>query len=114
MLWFMRTRFCCLTVRVLRYLLLPCQFPAETLQVVAELLGTAEGCELYLLPPQACGCRTGEVLCFGELQAVGRLLGKTVIGVVAGGRVLLAPGRGWQWCVGEGDRVAVLALSWEC
>jgi hypothetical protein len=84
------------------------------MQVVHELIGTAEGCELYLLPPLSCGCRAGDVLCFGELQAAGRLLGKTVIGLVAGGRVVLAPARDWQWCVGEGDRVAVIALSWEC
>lgn len=51
---------------------------------------------------------------FAELQAVGRLVNKTVIGVVAAGRVVLAPGREWRWCVQDGDRVAVLALSWEC
>jgi hypothetical protein len=82
--------------------------------VVHELLGTPEGCELYLLSPSIFGCSSGEVVRFAELQAVGRLVNKTVIGVVAAGRVVLAPGREWRWGVQEGDRVAVLALSWEC
>jgi hypothetical protein len=81
---------------------------------VYELLGTPEGCELYLLPPSLFGCSSGEVLRFAELQAVGRLVNKSVIGVVARGRVVLAPGREWRWHVGPGDRVAALALSWEC
>jgi hypothetical protein len=84
------------------------------LQIVHELLGTPEGCELYLLPPVALGCSEGETLRFAELQAVGRLIDKTVIGVVSGGRVVLAPGREWRWSVQEADKVAVLAVSWEC
>lgn len=84
------------------------------MQVIHELLGTSEGCELYLLPPGAFGCSGGEVLRFAELQAVGHLVNKTVIGVVAGGRVILAPGREWRWQVQDSDKVAVLALSWEC
>jgi hypothetical protein len=81
---------------------------------VHELLGTPEGCELYLLLPAAFGCSEGETVRFAELQAVGRLINKTVIGVVAGGRVVLAPGRDWRWPVQEADKVAALATSWEC
>lgn len=84
------------------------------LQVAHQLLATPEGCELYLLPPDSFGCPVGETVRFAELQAAGRLLQQTVIGVVAvGGRLVLAPGREWRWCVQEEDRVAVLALSWE-
>lgn len=69
---------------------------------------------MYLLPPAAFGCCEGETVRFAELQAVGRLINKTVIGVVAGGRMVLAPGREWRWCVQEADKVAALAVSWEC
>lgn len=47
----------------------------------------------------------------GALQ-VGRLLQKTVLGLVAGGRVVLAPGSEWQWHVAGGDKVAAIAESW--
>jgi len=104
----------CVTHVLTTHTPLPAPCPAPCPQVVHELLGTPEGCELYLLPPAALGCAPGEVLRFAELQAVGRLMQRTVIGVVAGGRVVLAPGREWRWAVQEGDSVAALALSWDC
>jgi hypothetical protein len=79
---------------------------------VKEVLGSAEGCELYMLPPSLFGLLTNEIVSFAEVQAVGLLLRKSVLGVVAGGRVVLAPGREWNWKVGEQDKVAVLAASW--
>lgn len=82
-------------------------------QVVHELLGTPEGCELYLLAPEVLGCSVDETIKFSEVQAVGQLLQKTVIGVVTGGMVLMAPEREWRWTVQAGDRVATIALSWD-
>jgi hypothetical protein len=79
---------------------------------VREVLGSAEGCELYMLAPSLFGFMMNEAVKFAEVQEVGRLLRKTVLGVVAAGRVVLAPGGDWRWCVGEGDKVVALASSW--
>jgi hypothetical protein len=40
------------------------------------------------------------------------LLQKSVLGIVAGGRVVLAPGQQREWNVDERDKVAVLAAIW--
>eukprot|EP00775_Hariotina_reticulata_P001867 gene1867-2204_t len=81
-------------------------------KVVQELLGQAAGCELYLVPPSHCGFRAGELLQFAEVQEVGRLMGKTVVGVVAQQQIVLAPCRKWRWRVADQDRVAVIAEDW--
>jgi hypothetical protein len=82
------------------------------LQVVNHLLCTSDGCELYLLKPSAFGLRPGETLAFPEVQEVGRMLKKTVLGVVADGQVNLVPPSSWRWAVQETDRIAVIAESW--
>lgn len=81
-------------------------------QFVYEVLGSSEGSELYMLDPRLFGFMAGEVVRFAEAQEVGRLLKKTVIGVVTGGAVMLAPGEGWMWRVGDQDKVATLATTW--
>ena len=76
------------------------------------MLGSSEGCELYLLGPSAFGFSPGESLSFVEVQEVGRLLKKTALGVISGGKVVLAPDSKWRWQVEAGDRIAVIAESW--
>jgi hypothetical protein len=46
------------------------------------------------------------------VQEVNRLLRKTVLGVVAGGAVVLLPEPGWKWAVSDHDRTAAIAESW--
>jgi hypothetical protein len=65
-----------------------------------------------MLAPSLLGFMANEAVKFAEVQEVGRLLRKTVLGVVAAGRVVLAPGGDWKWCVGESDKVVALASSW--
>lgn len=81
-------------------------------QVAYQLLGTGDGCELYLVAPTTFGFRPGDLLPFAEVQGSGRRLGKTVIGILAGGAPVLAPGEEWAWHVGEGDKVVVIAEDW--
>lgn len=86
--------------------------PLLLLQVILELLGSSEGCELYLLNPSSCGFSKGDVIRFAEVQEAGRLLSRSVIGVITAGQVVLVPGGEWEWVVGEGDKVAAIAVSW--
>jgi N-dimethylarginine dimethylaminohydrolase len=39
-------------------------------------------------------------------------MSKTVLGVMTGQQVVLAPFRKWRWRVGEQDKVAVIAENW--
>lgn len=82
------------------------------LQVILELLGNSEGCELYLLDPASCGFMPGEVIRFAEVKEAGRLMSRTVVGVMTRGHVVLVPGGDWQWVVEKGDKVAAIAVSW--
>lgn len=77
-----------------------------------QLLATSQGCELYLLTPAAFGFSAGETLSFAEVSEVGRLLRKTVLGVIAGGQIELVPDVSWTWSVRTQDRIAVIAECW--
>jgi hypothetical protein len=79
-------------------------------QVVEELLARPEGNELYLLPIDRLGLRTGEALRFADVAELARLQARTALGLVrASGEVSLAPGADSALVLREGDKVVVLA-----
>jgi 20S proteasome alpha/beta subunit len=80
--------------------------------VVHEMLGSSEGCELYLMNPRGFGFSPGEELGAAEVREVGRLLRKTVIGVVTKGDVVLVADRQWRWTVADHDKIIAIADSW--
>jgi len=76
------------------------------------MLGSSEGCELYLMNPRGLGFSPGEELGAAEVREVGRLLRKTVIGVVTKGDVVLVADRQWRWTVADHDKIIAIADSW--
>ncbi|GBF99707.1 hypothetical protein Rsub_12419 [Raphidocelis subcapitata] len=88
-----------------------CQIALEPAysELMKELLWTAEGRELYLKPPRLYGVPTGEPITFAELAEAARLRCHTAVGVVTGGRAVLAPAPGEVVTMGEGDRLVVIA-----
>jgi hypothetical protein len=81
--------------------------------IVATLLDTADGAELYLRSPLLLGLAPGREHTFGEMAARARAAGQTALGYLkADGSCVLAPPAEATHIFEAGERVVVLADDW--